>query len=262
MKIILKIILVSLLLTPFISKAENTHPLIDNPLLDFLALDTASADEIQSLIDQGYDVNEARADGITILHVMVDRNSKDIVTLLVKAGADVSAIDTGGGGGRALHTAAYRNYPEITQLLIDAGADIDAKDDYEATPLHDAAQRGSIDVMRILLQAGADPNARTKTGGTPFMGAVGHAFIPDWDEGKEFNHETKTYEYPYYDERLARGEQSIITSLAMLKLLLEYGADPHAVNHNGKNARNSLRGYGGYYDAPEVAKYLDELGVK
>ena len=262
MKLILKIILISLFLSPIISKAENAHPLIDNPLLDFLALDNASTDEIQSLIDQGYDVNEARADGITILHVMVDENHKDIVALLVKSGANVNAIKTGRGGGTALHRAAYKNHPEIAQLLIDAGADIEAKDDGGATPLHDAAPQGSIDVMRILLQAGADPNARTKTGGTPFMGAVGHAFIPDWDEGKEFNHETKTYEYPYYDERLARGKQSIITSLAMLKLLLEYGADPHAVNHNGKNARNSLRGYGGYYDAPEVAKYLDKLGVK
>ena len=259
MKFILKIIIIIIFLSPIIAQAENAHPVIDNPFLNFKALKNVSVEEVQNLINQGYDINEANDSGVTILHVMVDRNSKNIVTLLIKAGADVNAIDTGGGGERVLHTAAYRNYPEIIQLLIDAGADIDVKNKYGSSPLHRAASQGSIDAMRILLQAGADPNARTKTGGTPFMGAVGHAFIPDWDEGKEF-YEDYTAEERAHEK--ARGEQSIIDSLAMLKLLLEYGADPHAVNHNGKNARNSLRGYGGYYDAPEVVKYLDKLGVK
>ena len=100
MKTILKIITIILFLSPIIAQAENAHPVMDNPLLDFLALDNASADEIQSLIDQGYDVNEARADGITILHVMVDENRKDIVALLIKSGANVNAIKTGRGGAQ------------------------------------------------------------------------------------------------------------------------------------------------------------------
>ena len=260
MKRILKIILISLLLSPIISKAENTHPVIDNPLHDFGAMSNASAEVIQSLIDQGYDVHEVGKYRYNLLNSMVIDRRKDIVVLLIKAGVDVNTVDRGEGGRTALHRAAYKNHPAIAQILIDAGADIEAKDKkYGWAPLHEAASQGSIDVMRILLQAGADPNTRTKTGGTPFMGAVGHAFIPDWDEGKEFNYETKTYEYPYYDERLARGKQSIITSLAMLKLLLEYGADPHAVDNDGNNARDSL-----YYaqPAPNVKKYLDELGVK
>ena len=237
--------------------SENAHPVISNPFLNFDAIYNASTEEIQSLIDQGYYVKETDYNKHKLLRTMVYKNRIDIVTLLIKAGADPNAFDIRGGG--ALHTAAYKNHSAIAQLLIDAGADIEAKTDGGRTPLHEVVRQGSIDVMRILLQAGADPNARTKDGSTLFMGAVWHARVPDFDEGKEF-YEDYTAEERAHEK--ARGEQSIITSLAMLKLLLEYGADPHAVNHNGKNARNSLRGYGGYYDAPEVAKYLDELGVK
>ena len=229
------------------------------PPRDLIAIDDATAEEIQSLIDDGYDVNKIYYRGYHIVSKMILNEHDDIVALLIKAGLDASTIKVKGEKSELLHRAAFNNHPAIAQILIEAGADIEAKDDDDRTTLHDAAIWGGIDVMRVLLQAGADPNARSKYGNTVFMYAVGHAFLPDWDEGKEFNHETKTYEYPNYDERLVEGEQSLIDGLAMVKLLIDYGADPHAVNHNGNNARGFLRGDG---DAPEVKKYLDELGVK
>ena len=254
MKLILKIILISLLLSPIIAQAENAHPVMDNPLLDFDAIYNASAEEIQSLINQGYDVNEADDSEHTILRVMVARNRIDIVTLLVKAGANVNQVQTVLGKNSTLHSTAYDNYPEIAQILIDAGADIETKNKYEKTPLHEAARQGSVDAMRILLQAGADPNARTKNGGTALMGAVSHAWPADTGEGDDSN---------YTDDDLARdiarSKKSIIASLAMLKLLVEYGADPHAVNNDNNNARDSLNHY---LYAPNIEKYLDELGVK
>ena len=156
----------------------------------------------------------------------------------------------------------FNNHPAIAQLLIDAGADIEAKNKYGSTRLHKTASQGDVDAMRKLLEAGADPNARKNDGSTVFMVAVRHAFLPNWEEGKEFNYETKTYEYPNYDERLAEGKQSLIDSPAMLKLLIEYGANPHAINNDGDNARVFIRRSDGYPNAPEVVKYLDELGVK
>ena len=241
MKTIFKIITIIFLLFPIISQAES-----DNPFLNFKALKNVSTEKIQSLIDQGYNVNQARADGVTILHVMVGRNRKDIVALLIKAGADVSAIDTGGGQSRALHTAAFRNHPEIVQLLIDAGADIDAKNKHGETPLHNAAGNGSIDVMRILLKAGADPNARTEQySKTAFMYAARHtANYQDNDTEKQMS-----------PEEVERNYKLVI---AMMKLLVEYGADPHAENKAGNTARASV---GDDSISPKVHEYLDELGV-
>ena len=314
MKTILKIITIILFLSPIISKAENTHPLMDNPFLNFKALKNVSAEEIKALIDQGYDVNETDDNGFTILHVMVNAKRKDIVALLIKAGADVNAVKTRGGSalhdaayknhpeiaqllidagadieaknrhgetplhrtawqgsvetlhvllqagadvnilttgwirGGALHYAALRNHPAIAQILIDAGADIDAKTDYGATPLRYAAQEGNTGVARILLEAGANQNARKNDGSTTFMAAANYGRKPS----------RSLYGYDdYLDETYRRPR----ASLKMLKLLIEYKADPHAVDNEGKNAREYLfPGEKAY--VINTIKYFDELGIK
>ena len=241
MKTILKIILVSLFLSPTISKAQS-----DNPLLDFEVLGKATIEEVQALINQGYDVNEIGPHKSIILHKIIYRGRIDIVALLIESGADIHARDI--GGGNPLHEAAYGNHPEILQLLIDAGADIDAKTDYGATPLYYATRTKSIDVMRILLQLGADPNIpKTYDGSTAFMNAVERASYPDEDY--------------YTAEDAARDKAKGITPRTILELLVEYGADPHAVDNKGNNACTYIYSRGGI-NANIVRGYLDELGVK
>ena len=97
MQFILKIILIIFLLYPFAAWAENAHPVMDNPLHDFGAMSNASAKEIQSLIDQGYDVHEVGKYRYNLLNSMVIDGRKDIVALLIKAGVDVNTVDKGGG---------------------------------------------------------------------------------------------------------------------------------------------------------------------
>jgi hypothetical protein len=46
----------------------------------------------------------------------------ETVTLLLKLGADVNAVDS--AGETAMHGAAYRNHPKVVQLLADKGAKI------------------------------------------------------------------------------------------------------------------------------------------
>ncbi|MEN6333061.1 MAG: serpin family protein [Phycisphaerales bacterium] len=76
-----------------------------------------------------------------------------MVKLLVDKGADVKAVDS--GGGTPLHEAAGAGREEIVRFLVDKGADVNAVDSDGGTPLSDAAGWGSDGVVRFLLEKGA-----------------------------------------------------------------------------------------------------------
>src|SRR5262249_15411433 len=99
----------------------------------------------------------------------VGLDQKEIVALLLDAGAPVNAKDA--QGYTALHTAAFRGRAEIAKLLIDRGADVNGTASDGFTPLHQAAWRGNCAVARLLLAAGADVNARDDKGRTPLSWA-------------------------------------------------------------------------------------------
>ena len=262
MKIILKIIFIILLLSPIIAKALHYNPFLDFNMLNntdtkkkqgfWDTIENMTVEEMQNLLDQGFDVNKDYH-GTTIFTRIVGKGKIDVVALLIKTGvADIHATSR---RGTALHEAAYHNKPEIIQLLIDAGADIEAKTNkYNTTPLHKTAIEGSLDAARKLLELGADVNAVAEDDGTTiFMSAVSSASQPDSIS------DTNIYAGLSSDE--IREKQ-----LAMLKLLIEYGADPHAVDNDGNNARSyiyrSTNEPYGNYNRPVVKNYLDELGVK
>ena len=255
MKTILKIIIISILLSSFTVWAQSGNLILDfDPLKNantikkrdfYKALDNLTVKEMQSLLDQNFDVNREYY-GATLFSIIVGKGITDVVAFLIKSGADIHA--RGAGGGSPLHYAASNNHPEIIQLLIDAGIDIDVKDKYGKTSLYDAANYGRVDAARKLLQLGADPNPRSKKhGSTAFIVAVEISSYPN-------------VEY-YTAEDRASDKAKGITRLTILELLIEYGADPHAVDNKGNNARAYIDSEGGI-NANIVRGYLDELGVK
>ena len=255
MKRILKIILIIFLLYPFAAWAEHGNPFLDFNMLnntdtnkkqDFYdTLDNMTVEEMQNLLDQNFDVNQDYH-GANIFSRIVFRGIIDVVALLIESGADIHA--RGAGGGSPSHTAASRNYPEIIQLLIDAGIDIDVKEDDGRNPLYYAANYSQIDAARRLLQLGADPNPRSKKyGSTAFMVAVENASYPNGD-------------YDIFKDATI-DEAKGITPRTILELLVEYGADPHAVDNEGNNARAYIYPDDNF-NANRVRSYLDELGVK
>lgn len=88
---------------------------------------------------------------------------------LLRDGGDVNGPQ--GDGATALHWAVYWDNREVVQLLIDAGAAIDAANDLRVTPLWLAANNGSADVVEALLAGGARANAVLPSGETPLMTA-------------------------------------------------------------------------------------------
>ena len=87
-------------------------------------------DSILSHIEEGTDVN-ALIEGTSPLLIATIQGRTDIVSALVKAGADVDAQNQT-NGATALAAAAFLGYSEVAEALISAGADPSIAD-YEGT---------------------------------------------------------------------------------------------------------------------------------
>lgn len=79
--------------------------------------------------------------------------------------ANVHAVEI--RGKTSLHLAAAHDWIDIVELLLKHGADITAKSDGGWTPLHNACELGSEKIVRILVEAGSDINAKLLNGMTP-----------------------------------------------------------------------------------------------
>ena len=86
--------------------------------------------------------------------------------MLLTAKADVGAKEH--RGMTALHRAAANGHKEVVGVLLDAGADIATSNDANGrTPLHCAVMHGRMGVAELLLDARADVSAKDASGCTP-----------------------------------------------------------------------------------------------
>jgi ankyrin repeat protein len=158
-------------------------------------------DLVTLLLDYGADPNRQRIeDGQTALLVASQVGDIKLVRLLVARGAEVNRPNK--AGQTPLFLART---PEIARYLIEQGASLGAQDELGRTALFPQAERANVDNVRLLLEEGLEVNHRDLTGRTPLIAAVsGH-----WDV-----------------ERVE----------AVVRLLLEHGADPTVVNDDGLRA--------------------------
>jgi ankyrin repeat protein len=198
------------------------------------AADGAAA--VQTLVDAGADIWAKSEGGFTALHYAARAGALDATRILIDNGADVSALLDNKSSPLmlALINARY----ELAAYLLDQGAD--ANDNALGfTPLHQLVwsyhpnvsleppgpeQLGSLDAIgmaRVLLDHKANPNARmtrnpsdgyrtsmNRIGATPLLTA---ARVPDVD---------------------------------LMRLLLEYGADPTLTTNDHTNLLMIAAGYG------------------
>lgn len=151
------------------------------------------------LLEYGADVNQKNKRsgssismefvyGVTALHEAAEWGSVELAHLLIKAGADVEAVDE--GGITVLHKAVmnYMGSTHIVELLLAHGVDIDAHyGNRKATALHHVATRGNIAMVRYLLEKGARIAATDINGKTAL----------DW--AKDTDHEAMMFFLRRYD---------------------------------------------------------------
>ena len=116
-------------------------------------------DRLTALLGDEADVDAASADGFAPLHLAAFFGKPEAVTLLLHRGAEVDARGTGWMTGTPLHSAVSNRHVDLVEILLAAGADPNARQSGGWTPLHGAAHNGDVASVALLLTAGGDPAA-------------------------------------------------------------------------------------------------------
>jgi len=225
---------------------------------------------VELLVEHGADVNgasaamdyESRRAGQSILGLgewtpvmyAARENALDAGRALIAAGADLDVQDP--DGATALVIAIINAHYEFANMLIDAGADTNLADTepgmgplYAAVDMHRLAVghgRGTpppvglltaVDTARYLLEHGADPNASLKK---PIL--------------------TRTHTIG--DTALGEGATPLLRAaksgdIEMVRLLVEFGADPLAKMPNGTTALHFAAGLA-WRDGSPIAPSYDQ----
>jgi len=121
------------------------------------AVKNANREMVQVLLSAGATVNAKNAGGETVLMMLDEDATSDLVWDLINAGAKVNLKDA--SGYTALMSAASANSLETVRALLDAGAEVDTKNEGGETALMLAASDGHVNIVRALILAGASLTA-------------------------------------------------------------------------------------------------------
>lgn len=155
----------------------------------------SSPDVAELLINRGADVNAEDEDGTTPLHGACIRNNVPLAKKLLERGADVKA-KTLSLGDTPLH---WCRSLAMAELMVGHGASVEAENTMGDTPMDSAAQQSEADCVKYYLQHGGNIRNQNAFGRTPLHNAV-----------------------------------RIVGDIAVVKILLNAGAELEARDHDGR----------------------------
>ena len=170
----------------------NVHDKVGMSALHYAAL-YGSTESVRILLEAGADVNARNSGQSTPL--IFGAYNLEKTKLLVYKGADVNAVND--AGSRPLYTAvSVHGNAETVRYLIDHGADVKALGRAGTDLLQRAAMYSEPEVVRLLLDKGVDPKRASNSGFT----ALAYAFLCEdggrrkmlLDAGSDVNAATRT----------------------------------------------------------------------
>ncbi|GMH37470.1 hypothetical protein BSKO_05343 [Bryopsis sp. KO-2023] len=125
-----------------------------------MACQNGNAGVLTELIEDGYRLDTADADGRTCLHCAVAHGQLPIVTFLLENGVSINAT-TKNDFSTPLYMAACTGHANIVRCLLKNGANIMISNKNGWSPLHAAADLGHVEVVNELLHHAEAGRLRT-----------------------------------------------------------------------------------------------------
>ncbi|KAM5236178.1 ankyrin repeat domain-containing protein 27 [Ctenodactylus gundi] len=147
-----------------VADLEFCHPLCQCPKC------APAQKKLAKIPASGLSVNVTNQDGCSPLHAAALHGRADLISLLLKHGANASARNT--DQAVPLHLACQQGHFQVVKYLLDSNAKPNKKDMSGNTPLMYACSRGHHEVAALLLQHGASINAANNKGNTALHEAV------------------------------------------------------------------------------------------
>lgn len=198
----------------------------------FSIAESITADELQQLIDDGFDVNAALPNEYLPLELVALCSPYNVITTLLDNGADINA--TGFNGNGILIALIFREAPislEEAKELLEKISDVDMVNSQGFTPLFYAVDINNLDAVSLLIEFGADVN-KTASGYTPVWFAYTPECVRMLTEAGADPDATVEYEDGEYS-LLCRYVSEYSIEYEMAKALIEAGADVNFMDPNG-----------------------------
>ena len=185
---------------------------------------------VSTLLDHGAHVNVTSKFNVTALILACQKRNKNIVNILLNAGADPNTADD--KGATCIYYAIREgcSKDELETIVI-YGADVNVTNKNNVTVLMIACEKGNKDAINVLLNAGADPNIADSKGATCIYYAIREGCSKDVLEtivnhGTDVN-VTNKYNVTALMLVCEKGNKDAIN------VLLNAGADPNITDTDG-----------------------------
>jgi ankyrin repeat protein len=229
----------------------------------------------------------------SLLHLAVESGSGEAVVYLLQLGIDKRINDR--GGCTVLHSACRMGHLPLIRLLVHSDRWLlNTVSDTGVTPLHEAAKCDQVPAIDFLLNEGARISACTSTGAPPIFYAAGSGafrnveillsrgadYLATDDNGANLLHcsvrHSKTLkatieilkDRPDFKRVVSAPDNNGDTPLhyatkcgspSYVTMLLECGADVHAVNRNGATPLHIASGRGHLAIATRISSFAPGL---
>jgi len=180
------------------------------------------------LIDAGADINLKSSEGKIPLHYAAEEGNKEITELLITKGAQINIRDD--SGKFPLFYSVTGGYKEIIDLLLAKGAEVNTGNDLGRIMLHGAASCGHKGLVDLLIEKGAHINSKSNSGGTLLHSAASGGLVElvKFMISKGANLNTRnTYSLTPLHLSALRGHKTVVD------LLISKGSDINIKSNDG-----------------------------